>query len=128
VQILSVCGLLLGRPWGPEIIRPVQTWGAWPSRDPDCLWITSLAGLKGALSGVKILQDGAGLQGAAWQSRDHSVPVDHQLNIPWGHSLAEIVNACGLLSWQALGTRSNRADIVQAFAGLRGVGQQEQRL
>jgi hypothetical protein len=57
VQILSVCGLLLGRPWGPEIIRPVQTWGAWPSRDPDCLWITSLAGLKGSVSG-----DGVGLK------------------------------------------------------------------
>jgi hypothetical protein len=32
----------------------------------------------------------------------------------------EIVNACGLLAWQALGAGPSRVEIIQACAGLRG--------
>jgi hypothetical protein len=51
-------------------------------RDGACLWIASLAGLRGA----------------TWRSGD-CVGLCRSEE----HSLAEIVNVCGLLAWQALG-------------------------
>jgi hypothetical protein len=41
---------------------------------------------------------------------------------------AEIIYACGLPAWQALGAQAGGVEIVQACAGLRGVGLAEQRM
>jgi hypothetical protein len=53
---------------------------------------------------------------------DHAVTVDHWLGRTLGCGPAEIVNAYGLLAWQALGTQPSRAEIPQACADLRGSG------
>jgi hypothetical protein len=94
--------------------RPVQVsmvWAQWRS-DCECLWIASLAGLKGPPGGVEIMQAFAGLcmperQRGLWMS------VDYQFGRPKGLVLLEIVWVWGVGVWGSValvGLRSRPKD------------------